>query len=108
MVFRKIMVTILILALVLFTVFIIRSVRDSKSGIKFPPRVSQCPDYYEQTNGDGCLNKLKLGNFTTPKCQSWDPTKNATITEMCDYRNECNVGWDRLNDEVCNRKHHKN
>ena len=108
MIFHKIMVTILILALVLFTVFIIRSVRDSKSGIKFPPRVAKCPDYYEQTSDNGCLNKLKLGNYNTPKCQSWGPNPNATITDMCDYRNECNIGWDGLNDEVCNRKHHKN
>lgn len=113
MAFRKIMVTLLIILLVLFTIFIVHSVKNSKYGIKFPPRVAQCPDYFEPKKTDdgkiiSCYNNLKLGNATKSGCMSWNPTKNQTITEMCDYRSNCNVGWDGLNDRLCNKKHNKN
>ena len=72
---------------------------NSKRTIKYPPEVSECPDYWESTGPGKCRNTLKVGtcpdademDFNDPKYRG--PTG---IVEKCKWANSCGLVWDGL------------
>ncbi len=71
-------------------------VYHSKSSMKYPPEVSECPDYWETIGPNKCRNTLKLGkcadmDFNDPKYNG--PTGTA---EKCKWANSCGLVWDGL------------
>ena len=103
------MLMIFLVLLICYTLFVYYAVSKSIYGIKFPPRVAECPDYFGTGSDDKnvtheCYNNYRLGNFLTNKnCAFWEPS-NKSLAAKCRFYKECNVGWDGLNDTVCNVK----
>lgn len=70
----------------------------SKSDIKYPPDMSDCPDYWDTISPNKCKNNMKLGNcdieimdFNQPKYSG--PQGKV---EKCKWANECGLTWDGL------------
>jgi len=105
--FQNIIVGVAILILIISLIVIGILIRRNKSNVKYPPIVSECPDYFEIVGPNKCKNTQKLG-----KCK-----KNGTVTETYDFssgrfsgpsgqKNKCrlaafcDITWDGI-DKLC-------
>jgi hypothetical protein len=72
---------------------------NSKSTMKYPPEVAECPDYWESTGPNKCRNTLKVGKCTDTDEMDFNEPKYSGptgITEKCKWANECGLIWDGL------------
>ena len=101
----EIAIIILIICLVMIGWGIYQSVYGSDA--KFPPVISQCPDYWSMTTemkGKNkiihCNNNLKmgLGGTKNPKCVTFEA---GDVSDTCDrwgLANICQITWDGISD----------
>ena len=103
MTFRKIILGVAIILLIIALVMIGMSIANSKYNQKFPPIVAECPDYWTRS-GTNCVNSKKLGG---PNChRNMDFTNSAQWTGtngMCNKKNwakGCHITWDGVTNNV--------
>ena len=118
MVAQKAIVGLAILLLIMFSIFTYYVLSRAKSTSQFPPRITRCPDYFENGkdpsgNLHECYNTYKLGNYEAgitsnsaycqylPKTLITDDTRSH-LRSKCRYSSQCNVGWDGLGNDLCN------
>jgi len=110
--FQKITLTIAIVLLILALIFIGLSLAHAKSKETWPPIVSDCPDYWTDTdqNGARCVNSQSLGtcniptsnnnnamNFTTSNFQG----SNQACAKYT-WAQNCGVTWDGITSGIKN------
>ena len=115
---QKTIVALAILLLILFTIFTYYVLSRAKNTSLFPPRISVCPDYFENGKDEtgkmhDCYNVYKLGNYNTgiksnpsyckflPKSLMTNDTR-SNLSGKCRYSEQCKVGWDGLGNDLCN------
>ena len=75
------------------------TIYHSKSTTKYPPEISECPDYWDSIGPNKCRNTLNVGkcpdddvvDFNQPKYSG--PTG---LTEKCKWASNCGLVWDGL------------
>ena len=115
---QKTIMGLAIILLIIFSIFTYYVIGRSVNTSQFPPRISLCPDYFENGkdelgNFHECYNTYKLGNYSSgtkgnpthckylPKSLITDDTR-SNIKSKCGYISQCNVGWDGLGNDLCN------
>ena len=90
--FQKIVLTIAIVVFIILMIFIATVLYNSKFDVKFPPNVSQCPDYWidqqtppeagsiSSTSNQTCVNVKNLGNMSC-RAKSCDLTWDGITTK---------------------------
>lgn len=70
----------------------------SKQSIKYPPEISECPDYWETIGPNKCKNNLKVGTCDVDEMDFNDPKYSGPQgkVEKCKWANGCGVVWDGL------------
>jgi len=97
--FQKMTLTIAGILLIICIVILILIFVFPNTSQVWPPMISNCPDYFEDTTGDGssCITKLSLGtcgsklDFSTPEY--------ITSTGNCakfTKANTCGISWDGI------------
>jgi hypothetical protein len=72
---------------------------NSKSSMKYPPEVAECPDYWESTGPNKCRNTLKVGTCQDSDEMDFNDPKYSGPTgtvEKCKWANGCGLVWDGL------------
>ena len=103
----EVAIIILIICLVMIGWGIYQSVYGSDA--KFPPVISQCPDYWSMdTEMKGknkiihCNNTLKMGKGAAesgnPKCNSFEAGTVSSDCEKLGLSTICNITWDGISD----------
>ena len=101
--FQQIVVTIAIIFLIIFLVYIGYALHKNKFTIAYPPVTANCPDYWEdQSNGDSsnCVNKQNLGKATASCAKTMDFSTSLftnTSTGLCaksTWAKNCDLTWD--------------
>jgi hypothetical protein len=97
--FQRIVLTIALILLIISLVAIGLLIKSAMKNTKFPPEVSQCPDYFKTSMINGklsCANPMNLG-----KCSSIDlgnsklqGTSVNAMTAKCNVAKGCGVTWD--------------
>jgi hypothetical protein len=118
MTIQKTIIGLAIMLLIIFSIFTYYVLSRSVNTSQFPPRISICPDYYENGKDNygklhECYNTYKLGNYETgtnsnrnyckylPKRLITNDTR-SNLKSKCSYAQQCNVGWDGLGNDLCN------
>lgn len=71
---------------------------NSKTSVKYPPEVSECPDYWESTGPNKCRNTLNVGKCDVDEID-FNEAKYSGPTgtvEKCKWANSCGLVWDGL------------
>lgn len=108
--FQKTIITIAVVLLIIFMIFIAISLYRNKKNFQYPPVVANCPDYWlDESNGDGikCVNTKNLGKKDCPKkldfsAPFWSSDKGLCMKK--NMANRCNLTWDGVtnnNSMVC-------
>jgi len=101
----EIAIIILIICLVMIGWAIYQSVYGSD--VKFPPVISECPDYWSMTTEMkgkkkiiNCNNNLKLGlgGAKNPKCVTFETGEVNDTCERWGLANICQITWDGISD----------
>lgn len=118
MAIQKTIIGLAIMLLIIFSIFTYYVLSHSKNTSQFPPRISVCPDYFENGkdnygNFHDCYNTYKLGNYESgiksnkeyckylPKRLISADTR-SNVKSKCRYASQCNIGWDGLGNDLCN------
>lgn len=104
--FQRIVLIIAIILLIVSLVFIGYALYNSRFQKKFPPVLSECPDFWVAKN-DKCENPENLGNCTGP--MDFNSSKFKGKNGNCEkskWARGCNVSWTGITDnaEVCDDK----
>jgi hypothetical protein len=97
--FQKIVSYIAAIILAGTLAFIGFMIYNSKTSMKYPPEVAECPDYWESTGPNKCRNTLKVGKCTDADEMDFNDTKYRGPTgtlEKCKWANSCGLVWDGL------------
>lgn len=99
--FQKIILIIAGILLVLTLIGFGISLRNKKYKTKFPPVISQCPDYWEfqkdNTGANICVNVKDLGKSNCNKRMNFQEGKWVGKDGICnrkDWARNCNIVWD--------------
>ena len=93
--------SILILAIVLLilgTIVLSYSIKSSIKSKKWPPNVSNCPDYWLDPSGDG--SSCQSTDVNTGSGDLCSGTVNFSTYNECEkynISNECGIYWDGIN-----------
>ena len=72
---------------------------SAKKGVRFPPEVGTCPDYWTLMSDGKCMNTKNLGDMSGD-CNSGvgiDFKKDyPTNLNKCNFAKECNIEWDGI------------
>lgn len=72
---------------------------SAKKGVRFPPEVGTCPDYWTLMSDGKCMNTKNLGDMSGD-CNSGvgiDFKKDyPTKLNKCNFAKECNIEWDGI------------
>ena len=97
-------VLMLIMIIILAAVAYGETAKNMKD-VEFPPYVSNCPDFWEETDDGDCKNSYNLGNpilnNVTPSTMNW----NGLTGDCNKYRwaNKNGLTWDGItNMDKCN------
>jgi hypothetical protein len=114
--FQKIILSIAGIMLVITLLIIGYSMYFMKYDTKFPPIISQCPDYWvnvplesnmtSNASDSMCVNKKDLGKDICPKQMNFNDSVWQGNRGMCMkkvWANECDLTWDGItnNNEIC-------
>lgn len=93
----QIIISVLMLIMIIILSFVVygETAKNMKN-VEFPPYVSNCPDFWEETDAGVCKNIYKLGEPIVKEVTPLDEGWNGT-TGYCDkYRwaNNNNLTWD--------------
>jgi hypothetical protein len=109
--FQKIVLTIAIVVFIILMIFIATVLYNSKFDVKFPPNVSQCPDYWidqqtppeagsiSNTSNQTCVNVKNLGNMSCSKTMNFTDSYWQGATGDCNKSNwakSCDLTWDGI------------
>jgi regulatory protein YycI of two-component signal transduction system YycFG len=118
--FQKTVATIAIIIFIILMIFIASVLYNNKYGVEFPPTVSECPDYWIDTQnissndiGDKdsqtkqtCFNIKNLGNSACQKTMDFTGDFWKGSTGECNkykWAKGCDLTWDGIsnNPNVC-------
>jgi hypothetical protein len=119
--FQKIVLSIAIVMFIIMLIFIAVVLYKSKYNVKFPPTVSQCPDYWidkhdqngsnnlNNDNNQTCTNVKNLGNVSCDKTIDFTTAFWKGATGACNkykWAKSCDLTWDGItnNSTICNSK----
>lgn len=107
--FQTTVVAIFSIILIIFLVIIGVTLNDSKKKGTYPPKISQCPDYWTLDKDDNCVNINSLGNSTcSSKINIKDDAWNGKDGQCNKYKwaNACGITWDGVTNIGldCNKK----
>jgi hypothetical protein len=106
--FQKIVLVVAIIVFIVALVFIGIGLNKAKKEKSWPPIVSTCPDYWEDT-GNGCYNKLGLGKCNLPTYDNKN-LMNFNVTPYngsegtcakAKWAKECEIVWDGVSSAKC-------
>jgi hypothetical protein len=96
--FKKIVVLIMFLFLVVIFSFLTYVLYNNKNNYVYAPEVGKCPDYFDIQNNNNkisCYNKNKQG-----KCMNKTHFDNNdfgnTVKEKNKWAKSCNITWDGI------------
>lgn len=106
--FQTIVLLIASIILILMLVGIGISLSYKKNSPNWPPVISECPDYWEDLEGNGksCYNKHSLGKCNIPVTDGSPNTMDFSVAPfegpggLCakyNWANNCGVVWDGIN-----------
>jgi hypothetical protein len=106
--FQKIVLVVAIIVFIVALVFIGMGLKKVNTEKSWPPIVSSCPDYWEDT-GKGCYNKMGLGKcniptYTDKNLMDFNVTPYNTGDSACakaTWAKECGVAWDGISQSKC-------
>ncbi len=104
--FQKIVLVVAIIVFIVALIFIGIALRKGHQEGKWPPIVSSCPDYWEDT-GNGCYNKLGLGKcniptYTDKNLMNFNVTPyNTDACAKAKWAKDCGVAWDGISQSKC-------
>ena len=87
------LISLIILLLIVGTTF-----RNILNNTEFPPKVSQCPDYFEVIDNDICANKLNMGSCPGDQFDFSDSKFKGVTGYQEKYKRslECDWEWDGI------------
>jgi hypothetical protein len=108
--FQKIVLSIAIIVFIILIIFIAILLYRSKYDVKFPPTISQCPDYWidkQDQNGSAdlnnssqmCTNVKNLGNVSCDKTMDFTGSFWQGATGTCNkykWAKSCDLTWDGI------------
>jgi len=101
--FRKTIVVVAIILLIISLVMIGMSMGNSKYNQKFPPIVAECPDYWIRKN-NLCINKKNIGaqichsNMDFTNSAQW--TGSDGLCNKKSWAQKCNLTWDGVTNNI--------
>ena len=96
--FRKTILGIATILLILALIMIGVSIANSKNNQKFPPIVAECPDYWTRS-GNNCVNSKNLGGTNLPRNMNfissaqWTGTNGLCNKKKMGTKVQYNMGW---------------
>ena len=98
------LISVVSIFLILILIIAVILIRKSNTDVVYPPKVSNCPDYWNETyNNDDptikCLNVKGLGNES---CNLDKPIDFSKMT-MCDkqkWTQKCGTTWDGISNST--------
>jgi hypothetical protein len=75
------------------------TIYHSKSTTKYPPEISECPDYWESVGPNKCRNTLNVGKCPNDDVVDFNQPKYSGPTglaEKCKWASNCGLVWDGL------------
>ena len=100
--FQKTTLVVAIVFLVLMLGLVAFMLYKAKSEVQYPPDVAECPDYWEVTGEQTCVNVKKLGhNCESPKNFSgaqWQGQQG--IQQKQKWAKACGITWDGVTNYV--------
>jgi hypothetical protein len=105
--FRKTLLGVAIILLIIALVMIGVSMANSKYNQKFPPIVADCPDYWTRKD-NLCINKKRLGTQVCHKDMDFTNSAQWTGSDgVCNkkkWAQGCNLTWDGITNNIhaCN------
>lgn len=95
--FQKTIVYIAVVILILMLTFIGYAMYKSKTTEKFPPELSQCPDYWKVVGENSCENVMNLGScggITDFSGSEWQGERG--LKKKAEWAKGCGVVWDGI------------
>lgn len=93
--FQKTVAMVFFIILIIFLVIIGVALYDAKyKNPIYPPKISQCPDYWTLDNENYCVNTQGLGNSSCDK-----RIMTSKYTTSCDkkkFATDCELSWDGI------------
>ena len=113
--FQQIVLLIACIVLIGTLILIGVSLKNVNKNVKFPPVVSDCPDFWQNVSQDGktglCENVNNLGTIsdncsTIPNNMDFNQSQYQGPEGLCEkktWANNCNLTWDGItnNSAVC-------
>ena len=109
--FYKLYTIIVSLILAIMLIFFGVMIYNSKYDAKFPPVVSECPNYWETLpkddgSGNECVNTKKIGNKSCETKIDFSGPNWTGVNGMCQkqtWSRQCNQVWDGVTniDNAC-------
>lgn len=114
--FQQIVLLIACIVLIGSLILIGVALRNVNKNVKFPPIVSDCPDFWQNVSQDGesglCENVNNLGTIsnncpTIPDSMDFNQPLYEGPEGLCEkktWANNCNLTWDGItnNSKICN------
>lgn len=110
--FQKIVLAFAIIVLIVILIFVGIALSKSKKDTKWPPIVSNCPDYWMDLSGNGasCFNQQSLGTCNIPSSDNknsmnFNISPYNTVDGNCakyNWAKNCGVAWDGVTYGVSN------
>lgn len=97
MTFKKTVLYIALIFLILFLGFIGYMMFKSKSSMKYPPEVAECPDYFRVVGLEKCDNTMNLGSCSGVTDFSGSEWQGKTgLKKKYEWAKRCGVVWDGI------------
>ena len=109
--FQSSVMSIAIVLLIIWLIFIGVSLYKSKYNKEFPPILANCPDYWvdesDKNDGSKCVNKQNLGNSQCSKIMDfsssmWTGTDGACAKSK--WARSCDLTWDGIDNNATSCK----
>lgn len=101
------LVLIVVIGMSVLTYLDYRSIKNLNKNTKFPPWPSKCPDYWQVSGDNKCINVYKIGNCMNGDGANsvmdfdTDPyTGGKGMYYKCNWSQQCNAPWEGV-DSIC-------
>ena len=107
--FQQIVITIAIIFLIIFLLFIGYALHTKKFKTAYPPVTGNCPDYWidesTENNSSNCVNVKNLGKSSAscPKNMNFNTALFSGGTGVCSksvWAKNCDLTWDGITNNV--------
>ena len=111
--FYKQVIVVAIIVLIIALSLIGTILSQSKSDVKFPPNIAECPDFYKKISESECESTKNMYIDSEPRCKVLDfqdskylrsgTGPNSGACEKKKIALECGITWDGLtnNTDIC-------